>query len=324
MGIAVEPQDAFVAQRKGRWHELDMLLARGKELHRQGGDTIARVASLYRSLCSDLMRCRAAGYTPDLNGYLNGLASRAHNALYGARPVQIPALFRLLIRDFPRALRKNARFFWLSTALFFVPCAIGIAGALSSPEFAAEVLPRQALHEMVENYSEGFDAGREGGVDAQMAGFYVWNNVGIAFRCFATGILFGAGTLFFLVYNGLMIGTVLGYVGYAGYGLNILTFICGHGPFELTAIVISGAAGLQMGYALVRTEGRTRLGSLRKQAPDIARQVVGAAVMLIIAAAIEGFWSPSAIPAQVKWSVSGALTLFVFLFLLLAGRGRGP
>ena len=73
------------------------------------------------------------------------------------------------------------------------------------------------------------------------SGFYVYNNVGIAFRCFATGILFGLGSLFFLIYNGITIGTVLGHVIAAGHGHNILTFVCTHGTFELTAIGIAVA-----------------------------------------------------------------------------------
>ena len=42
----------------------------------------------------------------------------------------------------------------------------------------------------------------------------------------------------------------------------------------LTAIVISGGAGLKMGYALVATGGRTRLGSLRAQASDLATLIL--------------------------------------------------
>jgi uncharacterized membrane protein SpoIIM required for sporulation len=174
---------------------------------------------------------------------------------------------------------------------------------------------------MVDAYSEGFDKGRATGVDTGMAGFYVYNNIGIAFRCFATGIFYGAGSIFFLVYNGLMIGTVTGFVSQAGFGHNILTFMCGHGPFELTAIIIAGAAGLRMGYALIETEGRTREGSLRAAAPDVARLIVGAAVMLFFAALIEGFWSPSAAPPVVKWFFSGTVSLLVIGFLVLGGRG---
>ncbi len=285
-----------------------------------GGTTISRVAALYRAVCSDLMRCRGARYTPELDEYLNGLTARAHNALYGARPFRLPALARLLGRDFPRTLRRRWRFFAISLALFTIPWAVGLAGALHATAFAYEVLPASMLEQMAQSYSEGFSEGRDVGVGAGMAGFYVYNNIGIAFRCFATGILFGVGSVFFLVYNGLVIGTVTGYVMAQGYGANILTFMCGHAPFEITAIWISGAAGLQMGYALVRTEGQTRLGSLRQQAPELVQLVLGAAAMLAVAAAVEAFWSPSAVPAPFKWAASAVFTLLVAAYLIFAGR----
>jgi uncharacterized membrane protein SpoIIM required for sporulation len=315
------PQDAFVAARSRDWDELDHLLVEGRELHELDGPSISRAAALYRSLCNDLTRCRGARYSPDLVGYLNGLAGRAHNALYGTRPMRTTGAVRLVARDFPRTLRKRWKFFVLSAALFIVPWIVGQVGAMASPDFAMKVLPAAMLEGMADAYSEGFDAGRSAGTDAGMAGFYVFNNVGIAFRCFATGVLFGLGSVFFLVYNGLFIGTVTGYVAASGHGANILTFMCGHGPFELTAIVISGGAGLQMGYALIETGGRTRFGSLRRQSREIAHLVLGAALMLLIAAAIEAFWSPSAAPPVVKWAVAAVLTAGVTLYLVLAGRG---
>jgi uncharacterized membrane protein SpoIIM required for sporulation len=176
------------------------------------------------------------------------------------------------------------------------------------------------LEMMAQGYSEGFSDGRAESQDAMMAGFYVYNNVGIAFRCFATGIFFGLGSVFFLVYNGLVTGTVLGYVIDAGAGRNILTFVLGHGAFELTAIVIAGGAGLRMGWALVRTDGLTRLGSLRAHSTEVARLVLGAALMLGVAALIEGFWSPSALPDPVKWSVAGTLWVGVMIYFVFAGR----
>lgn len=316
------PQDVFVAQRKHEWHELDILLGQDKELYSHDGPTISRIASLYRSLCTDLVRCKSARYSPDLAGYLNGIAGRAHSALYGARPIRAFGFASLVLREFPAALRKNWRFFLLSTALFVLPWVVGQAGTMAEPSFAKHVLPAAQLEQMAQMYSKGFDEGRAAGLDAGMAGFYVMNNVGIAFRCFATGILFGLGSVFFLVYNGLTIGTVTGWVWNAGYGGNILTFMCGHAPFELTAILISGAAGMRMGYALVATGGRTRIGSLRASAREIGALIVGAAAMLVIAAAVEGFWSPSALPPPVKWGASGVFSLGMAAFLLLAGRKK--
>ena len=315
-------QDDFVAARGRDWQELDRLLGAGDALHAQGGAVISRVAALYRALSADLMRCRAARFTPDLAAHLDGLAARAHGALYGAEPFRLPGVITFFTRDFPRALRANHRAFAVAAALFFIPFVIGVLTALASEEAAARILPAPVLEGMARGYAKGFAEGRDAGTDAGMAGFYVYNNIGIAFRCFATGILFGAGSIFFLVYNGLVTGVVAGFVTAAGHGAHIWTFMCGHAPFELGAIVIAGGAGIQMGYALVETRGLTRVGSLRRAAPEIARQVLGAAAMLFIAALIEGFWSPSSIPSPVKWAASAISTVLLVLYLALAGRDR--
>ena len=315
------PQDQFVAARKAEWSELDELLGQKPALHQLPPAAISRLGALYRSLCSDLMRARSAGYETELLVHLDGLAARAHNLLYGARPVRLFALGGFLVRSFPCTLREHARFFGVASALFLVPLVLALWATLVHPDFAQAVLPREQLEAAAQMYADSL-SGRESGQDAAMAGFYVHNNVGIAFRCFATGILFGLGSVFFLVYNGIVIGTVIGWVIVQGHGENILTFICGHAPFELTAICIAGGAGLQMGYALVRTGGRTRLGSLRAQAAAVGTIVGGAAVMLAIAAAIEGFWSPSGVAAPVKWVVAGVLSAVVAAYLALAGRRR--
>ena len=316
------PQDVFVRQRQAEWRELDMLLGQDRELTSHDGPTISRIASLYRALCNDLVRAKSARYSPDLSGYLNAIAGRAHSALYGARPIRAFGVVNLVLREFPAALRKNWRFFLLATALFVLPWIVGQWGTMAEPSFAKHVLPAGVLEGMAQSYSKGFEEGRGAGVDSSMAGFYVRNNVGIAFRCFGTGIVFGLGSVFFLVYNGLLMGTITGWVWNAGYGGNILTFMCGHAPFELTAILISGTAGIRMGYALVATGGRTRIASLRASAREIGALIVGAAVMLVIAAGIEGYWSPSPLPAPVKWAASAVFTIAVASFLIFAGRKK--
>ena len=136
-----------------------------------------------------------------------------------------------------------------SAALFLLPLCVGWLSTLASPQFAGKVLPPEQLEMLARAYAEGFSGGRAAHIDAAMTGFYVDNNIGIAFRCFATGILFGLGSIFFLLYNGLAIGATFGYVMHAGAGANILTFGCGHAPFELMAIMIAGGAGLRLGFS---------------------------------------------------------------------------
>ncbi len=82
-------------------------------------------------------------------------------------------------------------------------------------------------------------------------GHYIRNNIGVAFRCFAGGLFFGLGSTFFMVYNGALLGAVGGFLTERGLGHNFYSFVVTHGAFELTAIVLSGAAGLRIGHALL-------------------------------------------------------------------------
>jgi uncharacterized membrane protein SpoIIM required for sporulation len=311
------PQDQFIAARRRDWEELDQLISRPGA---RDGAEISRMSALYRSVCNDLAHAEASRYTPDMMAYLNSVAGRTHNVLYGPRPAQLWSAFRLVLVEFPSALRRNYKLFTLACLFFLVPWAVGLFGSLTSRAFTESVLPVAVIEQMEQAYSESLSRGRSESVDAGMAGFYVFNNIGIAFRCFATGIVFGLGSIYTLVYNGLIIGTTSGAIMAAGYGENIWTFMCGHGAFEIIAIFVSGGAGLQMGYSLVATDGLTRFGSLRRHARDIVAQVVGAGVMLLIAAAIEAFWSPSSAPHPVKWAVGAFNLLLVVGFLTFAGR----
>jgi uncharacterized membrane protein SpoIIM required for sporulation len=321
MEARVLSRDDFVIARRPFWDELDALLGRGR-LHRRPPDEISRVSLLYRAACTDLMRARSLRVGTDVTGYLDALVGRAHSALYGPKAYSLSKALQLVAADFPRTVRRHAGLFALSLLLFGVPLLVGWIGALRSEEFAFGILSRADLTQAAESYSKGFDSGREAGTNAAMAGFYVQNNIGIAFRCFATGALYGAGSVFFLVYNGLHIGTTFGFVSRSGAGANILTFACGHAPFELTAIVIAGTAGLVLGGALISPRGQTRIGSVRAASRDLGNLVLGAAAMLLIAALIEGFWSPSGVPAFVKFGFSGCAWVLVAAFLAFAGRRR--
>lgn len=312
-------EDAFIRQRQPAWQTLDGFLTAKNQIHALPPQELTAFSQHYRTVCSDLMFARTAGYTRSLIAYLDALAGRAHNALYGAQPYRIQAIIDLVRVGFPATLRKNWRFFALASLLFIGPLLFSLVATLAMPAFATAILPDAMLDTLAEAYAEEA-AGRDFGSDAAMAGFYVYNNIGIAFRCFATGIFLGLGSGFFLVYNGLNIGTFLGVVIGKGYGQHALTFMCGHGTFELTAIVIAGAAGLKMGYALVDTGGQTRLTSLRSQAGELGYLIMGAALMLAIAAVIEGFWSPSAVLAEIKWITAGVFAMLITLYVVFSGR----
>jgi len=312
----VTDRDVFLARRQARWDQLEVRLTRGMS----SAADWSELASMYRGVCADLATAQSQALPSDVLRYLDDLAGRAHNALYGARSAGGVGWVRLIAAEFPRTLRREWRFFFVAAALFYVPMVVGVIGALVDATFASVVLSDAMLADLESSWSQGVD--RSGSEDAMMAGFYVRNNVGIAFRCFATGALAGLGPVFYLAYNGLIIGTVGGYVTTVGHGESFLNFVAGHTAWELTGIVVAGAAGLKMGWAMVVTHGRTRVGSVRATAPVLYRLVVGVIVMLLVAAAIEGFWSGTAMPTVVKVVFGLCQVLIVGSWLLLGGRGR--
>ena len=188
--------DRFIAEGRPRWAMLDSLAHRQAAL---GPDDCRDLSRLYRSLCADLSRARGLDLPGDVQVWLDDLAARAHNRLYAGRGVGLAAawtpwpsaILRFVLVDVPREVRASAAWFWLSAALFYGPFVMCAALAATSTDLALAVLPSEQLTSIEQMYAD--PAARSLSQDATMAGFYVYNNVGIAFRCFATGLLGGLG-----------------------------------------------------------------------------------------------------------------------------------
>ena len=328
--VSIVTERAFIERREKEWNELESIvrLVDARGLKHLGGAELRHLSPLYRDVCADLARAKAAHYSPPLIDYLTGLVAHAHGVMYGAHAREgktarrgEAGLFRLrdLYAAFPRAIRKRWRSMAIAAALFVLPFIFGLVMASIHPEFAFRVAPEEMLKPLTEAYQKGFN-GRGTGENTMMAGFYVNNNIGIALRCFSLGIFGGLGSAFYLVHNGLATGAILGYVASQGAGGNILTFVVGHSTFELGAIVIAGGGGLSMGWSVVAPGERTRIASLRSAAGELVVIATGATVMLLVAAGIEGFWSASSVPEVVKRIVGIVNFCLVLSYILFAGR----
>nr|WP_279382565.1 stage II sporulation protein M [Acanthopleuribacter pedis] len=153
-----------------------------------------------------------------------------------------------------------------------------------------------------------------------MFGHYIQNNIGIAFRTFAGGIFAGVGSLFFMLLNGFFIGAIFGHLGQMPYSHNLFSFVCTHGAFELTAIVLAGVAGCRIGLAVIAPGPWSRREALRQAGERTLPIVYGMTVFLVLAAAIEAFYSPFQINLWIKYPLAFLLWTAVFAYLGLAGR----
>jgi uncharacterized membrane protein SpoIIM required for sporulation len=162
---------------------------------------------------------------------------------------------------------------------------------------------------------------READTSLLMFGFYIWNNVRIGFQTFAGGMLFGVGSLWFLGANGIIIGAVAGYLTQVGYGQTFWSFVAGHSALELSAIVLSGAAGLRLGSALIAPGNVSRKSALVAAARPAVRVMYGAAAMFLAAAFVEAFWSPlTEVAFGIKIGVGIGAWIVLLAYFAFAGR----
>lgn len=284
------------------------------------------VPALYRRICAHLALAQDRQYSPLLIDRINALVLRGHHALYGSRSDSLRQLRDFFWTGFPNVVRERWRSVWFAIGLFFGPLLAMILAIQVYPDLATLLIDPGQMAEMEAMYSpDNHKVGmRESDSNFQMFGVYIWNNIRIGFQTFATGIVFGLGSLFFLLFNGFYIGAIAGHLTEAGYGTQFWSFVSGHSAMELTAIAISGAAGFQLANALIAPGRRSRARALVENGRVAMQLMAGAVMMFFIAALIEAFWSPNVFPvAWPKYAFGIVQWLLVIAYFLFAGRRRG-
>ena len=284
----------------------------------------ARVAALYRAACEHLAVAESRAYPVWMISRLESLTARAHRLVYRQSELGLGALGRLFLVDFPAAVRAHRLHVLVAALVFVLPMvAIGIASYVD-PGFILTLHDTSAVDAYDDMYAGDADGPlgrRSAATDWAMFGTYILNNVGIAFQCFAGGLFFGIGSLYFLAVNGAMAGSVAGYLTWRGHGENFYSFVITHGAFELTGIVLAGAAGLVLGQALLAPGRHLRLAALQLAARRAVVIVYGMTAMFVVAAALEAFWSSARwVPASLKYGLGGACWVVVVLYFVFQGR----
>jgi len=314
----------FEAEHAAAWQELDAALA-ARTRRKAAATDRARIASLYRAACEHLAVAESRAYPVWLIERLESLTARGHQLIYRQTDFGLDKLARLFLVDFPAAVRAHRWHVLVALIAFAAPLVVTGVLAWLDPGFILSVHDAGMVDEYEQMYGNAAGPiGRRGAdSDWQMFGHYIANNIGLAFQCFAGGLFFGVGSLFFLAVNGALAGSVAGYLTRRGFGENFYSFVVTHGAFELTGIVLAGAAGLVLGHALLAPGLSTRLAALEHAARGAIVIVYGITAMFAIAAALEAFWSSARwVPAEVKFAVGAACWLGVLAYFVFQGRAR--
>lgn len=318
-------QSQFTERHEPEWLEIESYLDARNRRNVDRPFSPAEFPRRYRRLCQHLSLARSRGYSHGLHQRLEHLVTRAHEQLYQGRRGSLASVVRFVLVDYPALVRREWRYLLAAALMFMGPVLILIPAISIVPEVAFTVLSVEDAASMEEMYSPDlrsrYGREREAETDVFMFGFYVRNNTSIGFQTFVGGALFGLGTVFFLLFNGLHIGATAGHLTHLGYIDTFWGFVSGHSAFELTAIMLSGAAGLRVGMALLAPGAQTRRLAFRDAMQVGVRLMAGAAVLFLAAAFVEAFWSSRAeVPVMVKYVVGVLLWLVTFAYLMLPGR----
>ena len=312
--------DPFIDNRKTAWQRLEdlLVLLDRMSLRRLHREEVRELGRIYRRTASDLAIARAESRDPRLINYLNNLVIRAHGRIYRADAQGGQRVRRFFAREFPQTFRRTWRYTAVSFSVFLLFGVIGFAGSHYDPEFSELVGVSPAFREIyIDTKTHWWEDLNE--ANQLGASRILTNNIQVTIYTFAFGAMFGIGTLFYLAYNGALIGAILSLTHRAGFGIDLLTFMAGHGVIELSCIFIAGGAGLLIGSAFLMPGDLSRADALKTRGKDAIRLMMGVAVLLVLAGIIEGFISPAPIDPRIKFSIAAITGIALYSYLLLAG-----
>ena len=301
----------FLESRLEKWKRLEELTARASKLRLKNlsGEEVREFGRLYRRTAADLAIAREEVRDQRLVNYLNHLVGRAHGTIYRSESSGFRVFLDFFLYEFPAVFRKTIRYTGMSFLAFLLPFAFSFAMCYIDQGYSNQLDP--VLKQKIVANEDWTEQVNE--ANPLFASVIQANNIQVTFVAFAGGILFGVGTLAVLAFNGLHIGMVVSECIINSHW-KILTFMAGHGPFELTAIFISGGAGFLLGKALLMPGDLRRIDALVTNGLLAIKLLIGCVPMLLIAGLIEGFVSPSHIPAAFKFLTSGVTTLVLIAY----------
>jgi len=304
----------WILKRRPHWDRLASLLAQSDAsgLGQLSRAELQEMALLYRQVAADLSVLRQDSTSRTYAQYVNQLLARAHHIIYSGRKTNLRTLFLFLRDEYPAVFQRQIGYV---AASLLVSVAFGVLGAVLTtvrPEFmrhfvGPEMIATMERHEM---WTKSVVS-----VAPMASSWIMTNNLTVSFVTFAGGIVFGLGTFLALFQNGIMLGVIGAACHHYDMSLALWSFVAAHGSLELPSIIIAGGAGFRLGHAMLFPGALRWKESVARGGIEATRLVSGIIPLLVIAGTLEGFFSPSAAPVWLKFTVGGMLFALLNLWL---------
>nr|WP_067053114.1 stage II sporulation protein M [Mucilaginibacter sp. L294] len=248
------------------------------------------IADNFIQITDDLAYAKTFYPKSKTTAYLNGLASKFHQSIYKNKSEKGNRFISFWQFELPILFKTYQKQIMYSFIFFIVFCLMGALSAKYDDNFVRLIMGDAYIDQTNANIAKGdpFGVYKSQGEVLMFFGIAA-NNIYVSLVTFAAGIIFSVGSVYFLLRNGLMLGSFQYYFFSKGLGMKSVLVIWIHGTLEISAIVIAGAAGLVLGNSLLFPKTFTRMVSLKKGAADGMKIAVGLVPIFIIAAFFESF-----------------------------------
>jgi uncharacterized membrane protein SpoIIM required for sporulation len=321
--MAIILSNQWLQKRRPYWDRLSWLLnqAAAGGVRRLSRAELRETALLYRQAASDLSTLRQDPTARAYTELVNQLLARAHNIIYSSRRKGFRRIFDFLRDGYPAVVQRQFRYVLLSLVILLAGGTLGTVLTLARPQFMRHMLGPQMV-DTIEHHKMWTES--IVGVEPEASSAIMTNNLSVCFMAFAGGIVFGLFSIWSMFFNGLLLGVIGVACAQHGMSLDLWSFVAPHGSLELPSIVLAGAAGLRLGRGVVFPGLYRWRDSIVLAGVESTRMVAGIIPLLVIAGSLEGFFSPSAAPHWLKFTVGGTLftLLLVWLFRPLAVAGE--
>lgn len=312
-------------KRGAAWERLESLLAHAgrRGLRNLQAADLFELGRLYRWVTSDLAYAQGHGFDAQLVHYLNRLTARAHAHVYGSTVETGGArIWRFFTHTFPAECRRSWICIGLCIALTVIWAAVAYGIVAHDPSSAYALLPESIVPAHITKSLHDSNFAFTPDASAQMSSLIITNNIKVAYMTFAAGIVtVGAGSVYLIVFNALMLGALGALFAHAGFGPDFWATVAPHGFIELTAIQIAGGAGLLIAAGVLMPGRLRRRDAIAANSRRAGVLIAGVTAMLCVAGIIEGFFSPLRFPMGIRAGVGIATALALIAYFGFAGRG---
>jgi uncharacterized membrane protein SpoIIM required for sporulation len=298
----------FVRLRRPVWEafEAELMATRGS-LRKAGYETLEDMALRYRQVLHDHALAAARFPGTAAARRLQSLALEGTRRLTGEGRQRPAGLGMFFARTFPLAFQRQLGLLGIAVALFLVAALWGLTVTAIRPAVGLAFLGPEAVRGLAEGrlWTSSLVTTVPPAVSSSKI---ATNNISVALTAWTFGVLAGVVPLYVVLLNGLMLGATLGVTMHYSLAGELLEFISAHGMLELTLILVSAAAGMALGRALVAAGDQPRAMAVREASRDSLAVLLGCAPWFVVLALVEVFVSPSTeVPASVKLVLGLAL-----------------